>query len=118
MANALPTDAYRCGQLYAVITALEKLASPNGRSALDLPGARAKAAKRPYDHLHKPLNRAVEFLMAARARRKGTEAEALFLAIPALLPQTLNLPRSFGDTQQEQFGDGFHAWSATAAGKA
>ncbi|MGW3303815.1 hypothetical protein [Streptomyces globisporus] len=56
--------------------------------------------------------------MAARARRRGTEAEVLFLAIPALLPQTLNLPRAFSDTQQEQFGDGFHAWSATAAGKA
>ncbi|MFJ9109357.1 hypothetical protein [Streptomyces sp. NPDC102283] len=118
MANAQPTDAYRCGQLYAVITALEKLASPNGRSALDQPGTRARAAKRPYEFLHKPLNRAVEFLMAARVRRKGAEAEALFLAIPGLLPDSLNLPRTLSDAQQEQFGDGFHAWNTTPAGKA
>jgi hypothetical protein len=109
MPNDRPTDAYRCGQLYAALAELEKLSAPGRKPSLGEPGARAKASKNPHGSLHRHLARVVEYVMAAQAQRQGSTAALIFQSIPELLPRAKELPRSFGDIQQEEFCHGWHA---------
>lgn len=71
MSDAQPTDAYRCGQLYAALAALERLSAPNAKATLDRPGARATASKNPRGALKDHLDRVVTYLMRAQNQRRG-----------------------------------------------
>ncbi|MGC5412184.1 hypothetical protein ACPXCX_52345, partial [Streptomyces sp. DT225] len=103
MADGQLTDAYRCGQLYAALAALERLGSSNGKVALDDKDVRSKAAENPRGTLPNYLKQAVAYLMAAQHRRKGAEAATVFRAIPDLLPRTKELPGSLSYAQRDDF---------------
>ncbi|MGW0933363.1 hypothetical protein [Streptomyces sp. NPDC002666] len=109
MSDAQPTDAYRCGQLYAALAALERLGAPNAKATLDRPGARATASKNPRGALKDHLDRVVTYLMRAQNQRKGEASVAIFRSLPDLLPRTRELPGSLNPSQQEEFCDGWHA---------
>lgn len=109
MSDGQPSDAYRCGQSYAALAALERLGSPSAKASLDRPGERSKASQNPRGTLKAHLDRAVTYLMHARSRRKGPEAAAIFRSIPELLPAAKDLPSSLGFAQQDDFSQGWHA---------
>ncbi|MYU47911.1 hypothetical protein GTV15_11655, partial [Streptomyces sp. SID7803] len=66
MADGQPTDAYRCGQLYAALAALERLGAPDGRATLDNGTTRAKASENPRGHAEAPSARVMSHLMRAQ----------------------------------------------------
>ncbi|MEU2248808.1 hypothetical protein [Streptomyces sp. NPDC019224] len=109
MADGQPTDAYRCGQLYAALAALERIGAPNGKVSLDDKETRSKAAANPRTELKGPLERVVAHLMRAQQARKGPEAAALFRSIPDLLPRSKELPVGLGRVERDDFYQGLCA---------
>nr|WSW69137.1 hypothetical protein OG461_24730 [Streptomyces sp. NBC_00995] len=105
MSQAQPTDAYRCGQLYAALESLELLAGIGSR-ALGRADTRENAAKRPRTHLTEPLIMVGRSLHCARLRGRATAAGAVFRMIPDLLPAARDLPGTQDTGQREEFARG------------
>ncbi|MEV5602855.1 hypothetical protein AB0L33_15570 [Streptomyces sp. NPDC052299] len=109
MADGQLTDAYRCGQLYAALAALERLGSSNGKASLDDKGARSKASEKPLNELRRHVEQVVPYLMQAQQLRRGPQAAAVFRAIPELLPHAKELPAHLSHAQREDFHLGWCA---------
>ncbi|MFI6059578.1 hypothetical protein [Streptomyces sp. NPDC051286] len=108
MPNDQPSDAYRCGQLYAALAALEKL-SKGERHSLGRLGARVEAAQQPRDRLTGHLKAVGEYVVDARKQGRGPAATAILRSLPDLLPDGRELPHKLNTAQQEEFCDGRHA---------
>ncbi|MEV5653081.1 hypothetical protein [Streptomyces sp. NPDC052291] len=106
MADGQPTDAYRCGQLYAALAALERLGAPDGRAKLDNRTTRAKASENPRGTLKLHLPRVMSHLMRAQKSPRGGEAVKVFRSIPELLPRSRELPGSLNHAQRDDFLQG------------
>ncbi|MEU0834850.1 hypothetical protein [Streptomyces sp. NPDC005969] len=108
MPNDRPSDAYRCGQLYAALEALQTLADVDFRS-LSRPESRQKAARRPRPEIQPRLWESGRYLDKARMKGRGPAAGAVFRSIPGLMPSTRHLPDTLSDDQQKEFEQGRQA---------
>ncbi|MFD3655723.1 hypothetical protein ACTU45_23460 [Streptomyces sp. 24-1644] len=97
-----PSDAYRSGQLYAALEALQKLGDVGFR-ALGRPESRARAAAKPLTHLRDPLWMVGRSYDAARRRGRAAAAGSVFRSIPDLMPSGKELPGSLGPEEQKEF---------------
>ncbi|MDP5312038.1 hypothetical protein [Streptomyces poriferorum] len=105
MSEGRPTDAYRCGQLYAALETLQLLADIGSR-ALGRADTRENAARRPRTHMTEPLIMVGRSLHSARLRGRAAAAGAVFRMIPDLLPAARDLPGSQDAGQCEEFARG------------
>ncbi|WP_328948619.1 hypothetical protein OG778_09520 [Streptomyces sp. NBC_00184] len=105
MSEGQPTDAYRCGQLYAALETLQLLADIGSR-ALGRADTQENAARRPRTHMTEPLIMVGRSLHSARLRGRAAAAGAVFRMIPDLLPAARDLPGSQDAGQCEEFARG------------
>ncbi|MFF1834603.1 hypothetical protein ACFVXE_10425 [Streptomyces sp. NPDC058231] len=112
----MPNDAYRCGQLYAALEALQSLADVESRS-LSHPESRQKAARQPLTHMKLRLWTAGKYLEFAWRRGRGPAAGAVFRSIPELMPPGRELPGTLSADGQKEFERGRQA-QVEAIGKA
>lgn len=103
MATAKPSKAQLCGRLYATLAALQKLSAPGDNHSLGQPGASAKAAERPSDHMNGRLKEVIPYFLKARERGHGEAAAALLRSVPDLLPPGKSLPSVFDHRGRQEF---------------
>ncbi|MFF2325604.1 MULTISPECIES: hypothetical protein [unclassified Streptomyces] len=97
-----PTDAHLCGQLYAALEVLQRLADIGFR-ALGREDTRQRAARKPRTEMTVPLHTVGKSLYWARLRGHGPVAGAVFRSIPDLMPSTRDLPAVLNADQQKDF---------------
>lgn len=116
MANDRLTEAYRCGQLYAALAALERLGGTH--RSLGKPGTRRQVSTEPRKHLTVHLWQAGRYLAAAANQGEGPAASVIFRQLPDLLPRRRELPGEIRDpAERARFQEGVEAQEA-AIGKA
>ena len=108
MADAKPTPAHLCGQLYATLEALCAIGTGN-RKLADLQ-PREEAQRSPSKKIPGLLQDAAEHLLRARARGRDhvKVAEELFRSIPDFLPANGRHLHSLDAAQVTQFLEGYH----------
>ncbi|WP_228991311.1 hypothetical protein [Streptomyces sp. DH8] len=117
MANDRLTEAYRCGQLFAALAALERL-SEGAHHSLGKPGTRRQLSTEPRKHLTLHLWQAGRYLLGAANRGEGRAAGVIFRQLPDLLPLRRELPGEIRDAaERARFQEGVTAQEA-AIGKA
>ncbi|MFD5647125.1 hypothetical protein ACFWIP_36385, partial [Streptomyces anulatus] len=79
MANDRLTEAYRCGQLFAALAALERL-SEGTHHSLGKPGVRRQVSTEPRKHLTMHLWQAGRYLAGAANRDQGPAAAGFIRA--------------------------------------
>ncbi|MFB7212873.1 hypothetical protein [Streptomyces sp. NPDC056255] len=117
MTSAQPVrhaEAYRCGRLFAVVAALQRLAQ-NEHHALGQPGAAEKAAARPEPVLREPLREIVQYLVQARIRGQGAAADPVFRSLTDFLPPTRAVPTSLHPDERPDFHRGREEQAALIA---
>ncbi|MFD9498849.1 hypothetical protein [Streptomyces sp. NPDC060035] len=111
MPNSGHAEAFRCGQLYAALAALQECSDgPHhslGRSATVKDILRA-----PSKVLNDHLWQVGKYLITARNRGEGAAAAVLFRSIPDLLPTRKEPPYALDPGQREQFRLGVEAQKA------
>ncbi|ROV64421.1 hypothetical protein [Streptomyces globisporus] len=85
------TEAYRCGQLYAALAALERLCGGT-HHPLDDPAKRRQVSTEPRKHLAPHLWKATRSLVDATNQGRGKAAAVVFRQLPDLLPLRRELP--------------------------
>ncbi|MER5357477.1 hypothetical protein [Streptomyces sp. NPDC002785] len=108
MPEERPTDAHLCGQLYATLEVLQRLADIGFR-ALGREESRQRAAKKPRTEMTVPLHTVGKSLYWARLRGHGPAAGAVFRSIPDLMPSARDLPATLNPDQQKEFLQGWQA---------
>ncbi|MEU2099277.1 hypothetical protein [Streptomyces globisporus] len=111
------TEAYRCGQLYAALAALERLCGGT-HHPLDDPARRRQVSTEPRKHLAPHLWKATRSLVDAAGQGRGKAAAVIFRQLPDLLPLRRELPGEIRDAaERARFEEGVRA-QETAIGKA
>ncbi|MET8935651.1 hypothetical protein ABZX28_01360 [Streptomyces rubiginosohelvolus] len=111
------TEAYRCGQLYAALAALERLGG-GAHHPLDDAARRRQVSTEPRKHLTPHLWKATRSLVEATDQGRGKAAAVIFRQLPDLLPLHRELPGEIRDTaERARFEEGVQAQEA-AIGKA
>ncbi|WP_103507335.1 hypothetical protein [Streptomyces sp. SM13] len=111
------TEAYRCGQLYAALAALERLGG-GAHHPLDDPARRRQVSTEPRKHLAPHLWKATRSLVDATGQGRGKPAAVIFRQLPDLLPLRRGLPGEIRDpAERARFQEGVTAQEA-AIGKA
>ncbi|MEV3892992.1 hypothetical protein [Streptomyces anulatus] len=112
MANDRLTEAYRCGQLFAALAALERL-SEGPHHSLGKPGVRRQLSTEPRKHLTVHLWQAGRYLAGATNRDQGPAASVIFRQLPDLLPRRRELPGEIRDpAERARFQEGVQAQEA------
>ncbi|MDK0519596.1 type I-C CRISPR-associated protein Cas8c/Csd1 [Streptomyces sp. ML-6] len=117
MTSARPVryaEAYRCGRLYAVIAALQRLAE-NEHHELGRPQCVERAATRPEPALRDPLRQVGHYLVRARIRGRGAAADPVFRSIPDFLPEAREVPAYLSAEEREDFHRGREEQAALIA---
>ncbi|MFI1248337.1 hypothetical protein ACH4TY_16795 [Streptomyces anulatus] len=106
------TEAYRCGQLFAALAALERL-SEGTHHSLGKPGVRRQLSTEPRKHLTVHLWQAGRYLADATNRDQGPAAAVIFRQLPDLLPRRRELPGEIRDpAERARFQEGVQAQEA------
>ncbi|MFJ8074815.1 hypothetical protein ACIQ7Q_13010 [Streptomyces sp. NPDC096176] len=110
MADAKPTPAQLCGQLYATLEALCAIGTGTGNSKLAELQPRVEVQRSPSKKIPGLLQEAAEHLLRARARGRDhvKAADELFRSIPDFLPANGRHLHSLDAAQVTQFREGYH----------
>ena len=111
MPNSGHAEAYRCGQLYAALAALQKC-SDGAHHSLGRPATVKDILRSPSKVLNDHLWRVGKYLVTAHNKGYGAEAAVLFRSIPDLLPTRKEPPFALDAGQREQFQLGADAQKA------
>ncbi|MET7367886.1 hypothetical protein ABZS61_18920 [Streptomyces sp. NPDC005566] len=114
MPNSRHAEAFRCGQLYAALAALQKC-SDGPHHSLGLPSTVKDIVRSPSKVLNEHLWRVGKYLITAHNKGRGAEAAVLFRSIPDLLPTRKEPPFALDAGQREQFHLGVEAQRAEIA---
>ncbi|WP_405459458.1 hypothetical protein OG786_20010 [Streptomyces sp. NBC_00101] len=96
------TDAYRSGQVYAVLEVLQRL-SPGGGQRLSEEGHRSRTAGRPLGHLREALALAGKHYMEARRVHPVGAVDTIFGLLPDAMPVAREFPGSLDPASQSEF---------------
>ncbi len=108
MANDRLTEAYRCGQLFAALAALERL-SEGTHHSLGKPGMRRQLSTEPRKHLTVHLWQAGRYLAGATNQGQGPAAAVIFRQLPG----RRELPGEIRDpAERARFQEGVQAQEA------
>lgn len=112
MANDRLTEAYRCGQLFAALAALERL-SEGPRHSMGKAGTRRQLSTELRKHLTVHLWQAGRYPVGATNRGEGPAAAVVFRQLPDLLPLRRELPGEIRDApERARFQEGVTAQEA------